>query len=70
MTVPPGSNTGTTLRLKGKGVAARGTRPAGDELVELKVALPDAPDDELRDFLRSWSERHPYDPRHDLGTRR
>jgi len=70
MTVPAGSNTGTTLRLKGKGVAGRGGRPAGDELVELKVVLPEAPDDELREFLESWGRRHPYDPRHDTGARK
>ncbi len=40
MTVPPDSNTGRVLRLRGKGVArADGTR--GDEYVTLKVVLPE-----------------------------
>jgi len=61
MTVPSGSNTGTRLRLKGKGAPRPGG--AGDEYITLKVALPDKPDRELAEFLRSWETKHPYDPR-------
>ncbi|HUZ72562.1 MAG TPA: DnaJ C-terminal domain-containing protein [Stellaceae bacterium] len=62
MTVPPDSNTGRVLRLRGKGVArADGTR--GDEYVTLKVVLPEG-DKELATFLRQWAPGHPYDPRH------
>jgi DnaJ-class molecular chaperone len=57
VTVPPGSNTGTVLRLKGKG--AKG----GDQYVTLRVVLPDRVDDELAAFVRGWAERHPYTPR-------
>jgi DnaJ-class molecular chaperone len=67
MTVPPGSNTGTIMRLKGKGVPARGGRPAGDQFVELRVVLPDEPDTELREFVEAWGESHPYDPRAEMG---
>ncbi|HLI20846.1 MAG TPA: DnaJ C-terminal domain-containing protein [Stellaceae bacterium] len=58
MTVPPHSNTGSVLRLKGKGVAGR-----GDELVTLKVVLPSGADAELDTFLKDWAAKHPYDPR-------
>jgi DnaJ-class molecular chaperone len=62
MNVPKGSNTGTVLRLRGKGVArADGTR--GDEYVKLKVVLPDKPDPELEKFVQSWSAGKSYDPR-------
>lgn len=67
LTVPPNSNTGTTLRLRGKGVPASGGRPRGDQYVTLKVVLPDAPDDELRAFLEQWSKAHPYDARAKAG---
>ena len=50
MTVPKSSNTGTTLRLKGKG-APRRDGGSGDELVELKVVLPRPPDRELEAFV-------------------
>lgn len=62
MTIPPHSNTGTTLRLRGKGVGGR-----GDMLVSLKVALPKESDAELETFLKEWSTKHPYDPRAGLG---
>ncbi len=61
VTIPPGSNTGTVLRLKGKGMAEGGE--AGDQLITLKVVLPDRPNAELEDFLRRWAEKNAYDPR-------
>jgi DnaJ-class molecular chaperone len=59
--VPHGSNTGATLRLKGKGIASNGA--AGDQLVKLRVTLPDPPDSELVKFLERWGAGHPYDVR-------
>jgi DnaJ-class molecular chaperone len=61
--VPPGSNSGTVLRLKGKGVPERGAVPAGDQYVKLRVVLPDPPDPELTRFLETWSRGHGYDVR-------
>lgn len=63
MSIPPGSNSGDTLRLKGKGVDAHGKHPAGDQIVTLSVVLPEKPDKELRDFLEGWAKDHSYDPR-------
>ncbi len=63
MTVPPGSNNGDTLRLKGKGVPGTGGRTAGDQIVTLRVQLPKKPDDELKSFLAEWAKSHSYDPR-------
>jgi DnaJ-class molecular chaperone len=54
ITVPAGANSGQTLRLKGKGVAAPdGSR--GDQYVRLLVTLPDPPDAELVAYLRRWA---------------
>ena len=64
LTVPKGSNTGTVLRLKGKGVPRRGGR--GDELVKLKVILPSEPNPELETFLTNWAPGTSYDPRRDM----
>jgi len=53
MTVPKWSNTGSVLRLKGKGVPRRdGSR--GDEYVTLKVMLPAKPDAELERLITQW----------------
>ncbi|MDH3596171.1 MAG: J domain-containing protein [Rhodospirillales bacterium] len=65
--IPPSSNTGTTLRLKGKGVVDRKTGQKGDQYMKLKVVLPDKPDEELSGFVRRWSESHAYDPRRKAG---
>lgn len=60
MTVPKWSNSGAVLRLKGKGVA-RADGGKGDELVTLKVMLPEQPDAELEKFVEHW--RGAYSPR-------
>lgn len=63
MTVPKGSNTGTTMRLRGKGAPRLGGGH-GDELVKLKVVLPKGPDPELEAFIEKW-DRKAFDPRED-----
>ncbi len=67
MKIPPGSNSGSTLRLKGKGIKARDSDEIGDQYVKLKVMLPERPDKELRDFIENWSRSHDYDPRRKAG---
>jgi DnaJ-class molecular chaperone len=66
MTVPPNSSSGAVLRLKGKGIPNGKGR--GDQLVTLKVMLPESPDPELEAFVRSWAVKHPYDVRGHLET--
>ena len=63
VTVPPGSNTGSRLRLKGKGVPGKRGGGRGDQIVYLEVVLPDRPDEELRSFLQGWALRHSYEVR-------
>ncbi len=59
VTVPEGANSGTVLRLRGKGLAQRnGGR--GDQYVTLKVVLPPKPDKDLAAFVRKWGAKHPY----------
>ncbi len=62
--VPKGSNTGSVLRLKGKGVPRQGGH--GDELVRLKVMLPSGPNPELETFLSNWAPGQSYEPRKDM----
>lgn len=62
LSIPAGANTGSTLRLKGKGLTnAQGRR--GDLLARLVVTLPDAPDPELQRFAETWRAERPYAPR-------
>jgi DnaJ-class molecular chaperone len=64
VTVPPGANTGQTLRLKGRGIKRAGA--AGDQLVKLSVVLPERIDEDLKSFAEKWREAHRYDPRRKL----
>ncbi|HLF59358.1 MAG TPA: DnaJ C-terminal domain-containing protein [Alphaproteobacteria bacterium] len=67
MTVPKGANTGTTLRLKGKGIVDRRTGVAGDQYVALKIVLPPEIDEQLSGFVEEWAPAHPYNPRRAAG---
>lgn len=64
MTVPAGSNTGSKLRLKGKGAPKRdGER--GDEFVLLKIVLPKSTDPALEQFVSNWEAGRTFNPRED-----
>jgi DnaJ-class molecular chaperone len=53
MTVPPGSNTGARLRLRGKGVPMASGEPAGNHYVTLQITLDDPSDPKLAAFLKA-----------------
>lgn len=61
LTIPKGTNSGKTFRLKGKG--ARGKAgSAGDQLVTVKIVLPSEIDESLSYFFSEWRTKHGYDP--------
>jgi DnaJ-class molecular chaperone len=64
LAIPPGTNSGRTFRLKGKGLKARSG--AGDLLATVRIMLPERSDDEFKELMRKWCEDKPYDPRKDL----
>lgn len=66
--VPAGSNTGTQLRLRGRGIQAGKGGQRGDQYVRLVVVLPKEIDAELKAAIESAAERHPYKVRAKLGT--
>ena len=61
MSVPKHADTGTRLRLRGRGIAAPG-RPAGDQYVTLKLVLGQV-DAALEEFLRRNTPETAVDPR-------
>ncbi|GAA0530808.1 DnaJ-class molecular chaperone [Rhizomicrobium palustre] len=61
LSIPPGSNSGKVLRLKGKGIPASGQERTGDLYVRLIVTLPEGEDKELKSFIEKWGAD--YDPR-------
>jgi DnaJ-class molecular chaperone len=60
MTIPKGSDTGTLLRLRGKGIQKKNR---GDEIVTLKVFIGHSSDPELAAFLEKWAPQRSFDPR-------
>ena len=65
--IPRGSNAGTVLRLKSRGVPRGKGGERGDQYVKLTVVLPDKVDAELAQFLEKWGPLHPYNVRAKLG---
>ncbi len=64
MSLKPGSDTGTKLRLRGRGVPAHGTLPAGDLYATLRVVIGPV-DEKLTEFLSAWTQAA-FDPRSNL----
>ncbi len=66
LSIPKGSSSGRTLRLKGKGFTGK-TGQRGDQLVTLQVDVP-ADDPELASFIEGWSRKGKSNPRAALGV--
>lgn len=64
--VPGGSNTGTRLRLKEKGIRDRRTGKRGHQFITLKVMLPPGEEPELASFLEGWEPQNRNDPRKEM----
>jgi DnaJ-class molecular chaperone len=63
--IPKNTSSGRTFRLKGKGLPKAGG--AGDLFVTARIVLPDGNDAELEALMQKWRDRHPYNPRSNLG---
>ncbi|MGQ9658511.1 MAG: DnaJ C-terminal domain-containing protein [Thermochromatium sp.] len=63
--IPPGSQSGRKLRLKGRGLPGN---PPGDEIVQLEIVIPPATTEAAREFYRRMAEQLPFDPRAQLGA--
>ena len=61
LTIPPGTSSGTKLRVKGHGVA-----PAGDLFAEVLVVVPAELSDADREAIAKISDRYPQSPRDEL----
>lgn len=62
MQVPAGSDSGTELRLRGRGVPQSAGHAAGDLYATLRVMIG-KPDDALNDFVRNWKPHDVVSPR-------
>ena len=64
--IPPGTNSGSTLRLREKGVPSARDGSRGDEYVEIQVIVPKPTDERVRNLMKELEQIEPADPRKDL----
>jgi DnaJ-class molecular chaperone len=62
LNIPKGTSSGRVFRLKGKGVLNHANRVRGDQLVTVRIVLPEAIDAELSYFMAEWRQKHRYNP--------
>lgn len=66
LTVPPASQAGRTLRLKGRGIPAMSAgEPAGDLYLLLEVVVPPATNDQQRELYHNLAREMAFNPRAD-----
>jgi DnaJ-class molecular chaperone len=63
VTVPPGTSSGTKLRLRGKGVIDQKTKQRGDQFVAIKIVVPQKPDDKTRSLYEQLAQAASDSPR-------
>jgi DnaJ-class molecular chaperone len=61
--IPPGINSGTRLRIKQKGMSLGKDKGRGDQIVIVKIMLPELMGDEFKEFIKTWSISNPNNPR-------
>jgi molecular chaperone DnaJ len=66
MRIPPGTNSGSTLRLREKGVPSARDGARGDEYVEIQVIVPKPTDERVRNLMKELEQIEPENPRGDL----
>ena len=63
--IPPGSNSGKKMRLKGRGIPGK---PPGDIYVTLSVVTPPANSDEAKAIYEDMASKLAFNPRADMGV--
>ena len=64
--IPPGTDSGQTLRLREKGVPSARNGRRGDQYVEVQVVVPRRTDERVRKLMQELEAVAPEDPRKDL----
>ena len=63
LTVPPGSQSGQKLRLRGHGLPGRGSRTSGDLLVAIRVEIPKTVTAKERELFEELAKHSSFNPR-------
>ncbi len=67
--IPPGTNSGSTLRLREKGMPSARNGSRGDQYVEIQVVVPKPTDERVRKLMKDLEAVEPADPRKDLFSK-
>ena len=67
--IPPGTNSGSTLRLREKGVPSARGGERGDEYIEIQVIVPKPTDERVRNLMKELETLEPENPRADLFSK-
>ena len=65
LSIPAGSQNGSKLRLRGKGIQQKG-KPNGDLIAHLEILVPEGHSDEVEEALKTVQDAFEKDPRDDL----
>ena len=63
MRIPPGTQSGQVLRLRGKGVYIGNSGRRGDQYVKVRIVVPKARSEELKRLMQEYQRLNPEDPR-------
>jgi curved DNA-binding protein len=61
--IPPGSQSGQKMRLKGRGLPSAATTKKGDQLVVLQIATPPAESEDAKKFYKEMQKKFDWNPR-------
>jgi len=64
--IPPGTQSGQQLRLRGKGAPSLRSDAHGDQFVVVQVMVPRVADERTKEILRELARLNPEDPRQEL----
>lgn len=62
LSLPKGTSSGRMFRLKGKGVHNAKSGEVGDQIVTVRIVMPEEVDEDLAYFFSTWRKKRKYDP--------
>jgi DnaJ-class molecular chaperone len=64
--IPPGTQSGQKLRIRGKGAPSLRSSQHGDQFVEVEIKVPRVADERSKEILKELERLNPADPRSEL----
>lgn len=63
LSIKPGSRSGSRMKLKGRGMPARGKKKAGDLFAELRIVVPEQLSEQDKELFEKLAETSDFNPR-------